>query len=184
LSPIRGFASQLQCSTDERRVRVNWHGCVVVSVVIGSLCSGVPSTAAETNATGAPMFSLAGGVGNSLGWLGVQGERHVREGRFSIFAGVGYGSTFDESPNASGTAAVAAGGRAFFGGRTHRFFVEGSVALIAREWWVDASGTEQQADRYGPGLQVGYQLLSRKGITFMTSVGVGYAVGAHFDTTL
>src|SRR5687768_14627344 len=99
---------------------------MMASVVIASLSLAAPSTGQEPH-PGAPAFSLTGGVGNSLGWLGVQGERHLAEGRFSIFAGVGYAPPFDEPPAISGTIAVAGGGRAFLGGRKHRLFVEGSI---------------------------------------------------------
>lgn len=157
-------------------------GGVVASLMMSSLCLAVPCPGAETSSS-APLFSLTGGVGNSLGWFGVQGERYLRAGRFSIFGGVGYASNLDEPPDISGTIAVAGGGRAFFGGRKHRLFVEGSISLIGREWWVDEHGSEQEASRYGPGLQVGYQLLSGRGITFATSVGLGYAVGARSDNT-
>ena len=30
---------------------------------------------------------------------------------------------------------------------------------------------------YGPGLQIGYQYVAQKGLTIMTSIGAGYAVG-------
>jgi hypothetical protein len=158
---------------------------MVASVMLIWLCFvAAPSAPAESTSS-VPRLSLTGGVGNSLGWFGVQGEHYLREGRFSIFAGVGYATNFEEpsAPDISGTVAVAGGSRAFFGGRKHRLFVEGSISLVAREWWLDEHGSEHEASRYGPGLQVGYQLLSRKGVTFATSVGVGYAVGARSDST-
>ncbi len=163
------------------RHRVDLTACAIVS----ALCLGVPCVAAEAG-PGAPVFSVVGGVGNSLGWCGVLGERYLRDGRFSVFAGLGYAPMFEESqppPDTSGTLAAAGGGRAFFGGRKHRVFVETSVSLVSHEWWVDESGSTQQADRYGPGLQIGYQLLTGRGVTLATSVGVGYAVDSRYGST-
>jgi hypothetical protein len=120
-------------------------------------------------------------VGNALGWVGVQGERYLRDGRLSLFVGVGYAPAFDEDPNMPTGIAAAAGCRAYFGGGKHRVFLEGSVSQINREWWLDAGGSLEQARRYGPGVQVGYQLVSSGGFTFVSSAGVGYAVGAKSD---
>jgi len=154
---------------------------VAASLAIGLLCIA-PCARAEPSLS-PPKFSVTGGVGNSLGWFGVQAEPYFGDGRFSIFGGLGYAPPLDEPESASGTIAVAGGGRVFFGGRLYRLFIEGSISLIGLESLSTVDGSSQQASRYGPGLQVGFQLLSGKGVTIVGSVGVGYAVGAHSDKT-
>jgi hypothetical protein len=37
-----------------------------------------------------PVVSVTVGVGNALGWTGLQAERYLAEGRASAFAGLGY----------------------------------------------------------------------------------------------
>ena len=157
---------------------------VTAVVVIGALSlRGIPCRAAEPTPGAAPSFSLTGGVGNALGWYGAQAERYVADGRASFFGGLGYAYSPDKPPDVSGAIAGAGGCRAFFGGRKHRFYIEGSVSLLLREWTVDESGSMRGGSRYGPGLQVGYQLVSRKGVTLSTSAGVGYAMGAVTEST-
>jgi hypothetical protein len=55
------------------------------------------------------------------------------------------------------------------------------VSELAREWWVVTGNAIEQAHRYGPGAQLGYQLILTSGLTFAGSVGVGYAVGARLE---
>jgi hypothetical protein len=183
LAQSLGAAADAARSTDcdrggVMRRRAGIAGCVIVGV----LCASVPCTAGESRENAA-LFSVTGGLGNAVGGLGVQGERYWRDGRLSVFVGVGYVPGSDEEPNLPTGLAAAAGCRTFFGGRKHRVFVEGSVSQVAGEWWVEANGSLEQARRYGPGVQVGYQLITGRGLTLASSVGVGYAVGAKYDKT-
>lgn len=130
-----------------------------------------------------PKVSLVGGIGNSLGWLGIQGERHFEKGRWSCFVGMGYTPEGEEHmgqqrPAPTGVT-LAAGGRLFSGGIKHRFFAEASVSQI--EWGSNYSSTGEYSTkrRYGPGLQLGYQRIADRGFTLMGSAGVGYAVGSE-----
>ena len=59
---------------------------LIAWAVAAAVWIGRPPAAAST----APAYSVAGGAGNALGWYGMQGERYMRDGRFSVFAGVGY----------------------------------------------------------------------------------------------
>ena len=36
------------------------------------------------------LITVTAGSGNSMGWLGLQGERYLRSDRFSVFGGIGY----------------------------------------------------------------------------------------------
>lgn len=148
--------------------------------ITGTLCVGTARAAVAAERPTAH-FSVTGGVGNALGWVGVQGERYLRDGRLSVFVGVGYAPAFSDDPNLPTGIAAAAGCRAYFGGAKHRVFLEGSISQIKVEWWQYAGGSIEQARRYGPGLQAGYQLISGGGFTFVASAGVGYAVGANSE---
>ncbi len=127
----------------------------------------------EHESAGTRSATLLAGVGHSLGWLGVQGEKHFHNDRLSVFAGVGLG--LQKERPASGVA-LAGGMRAYGAGTQGRRFVELSVSKIGD--WSSPQGapTESRAQVYGPGLQVGYQRISRGGFTLVLSLGVGYAV--------
>jgi len=124
---------------------------------------------AETPA--ARLTSVTAGFGNSMGWLGLQGERYLRSDRFSVFGGIGYVPASD--PGDSSGAAFAGGIRAFTGGTRHRGFLEFSVSQLTTH----LACFEECHDHYGPGVQAGYQYVSRRGLTALASVGVGYAPG-------
>jgi hypothetical protein len=145
-----------------------------------ALCIPRSSVAADRTV---PVFSVTLGVGNSLGWTGLQGEYYLKNGRVSPFLGLGYVIGSGADGNLPTGVAAAAGIRVFSGGRRHRAFFEGSVSEVRREWWVEPSGSIEQAHRYGPGAQVGYQFLKSSGLTFTASAGVGYAVGALSEST-
>jgi hypothetical protein len=72
----------------------------------------------------------------------------------------------------------AGGARIYTRGQHHRLFTELSVSQIRTEWVTVDGQTFPGARRYGPGVQVGYQYISRNGLTGLASIGVGYAVGA------
>ena len=122
----------------------------------------------------ARVATLLGGVGNAMGWLGVQGERYVGTGRLALFAGLGYVVGVQER-QATGVA-VAAGVRAYTQGIRHRGFLELSISQVAAEIAPEGSATRGEARPYGPGLQVGYQYVSRGGFTVLLSGGLAYAI--------
>ncbi|MGH7631523.1 MAG: hypothetical protein ACREOF_19475 [Gemmatimonadales bacterium] len=128
------------------------------------LVAWAPVLAAQADAPRRRRFTLLTGVGNSLGWFGAQGERYFAGDRLSVFGGLGY--TPDVDANASGIT-VAAGLRGFTAGGKHRAFVELGISQIAVQ-----SGIDRRL--YGPGLQAGWQFVSRGGFTVMTSAGLGY----------
>lgn len=109
------------------------------------------------------------GLGNSMGWLGGQGEYYLAAGRVSLFAGLGY--TPDWDYNRSGLA-LAGGVRGYSAGSNHRVFVEASVSQVAVQRGGPLSpGTESY---YGPALLLGYQFVSAGGFTAVGSAGAGY----------
>jgi hypothetical protein len=116
-------------------------------------------------------YTATAGVGNSMGWFGVQGERYLLDERISIFAGVGWTPSVD--PGHGSRPSFAAGLRSFTSGARHRLFVEGSASQVVRS----TGGAADGGPYYGPGLQAGYQFVSRGGFTFMASIGAGYALG-------
>ncbi len=125
----------------------------------------VPVLAAQAEAPGPRRYTVLTGVGNSLGWFGGQAERYFAGDRLSIFGGLGYTPPLDGIPSG---VTVAGGARAFTGGSKHRGFLELSVSQVA----VEQGYRERRL--YGPGLQAGWQFVSRGGFTILTSAGFGY----------
>lgn len=124
------------------------------------------------------------GVGNDLGWLGIQAERYFLGERLSAFGGLGYTPEIDQDDPTGVT--VAAGFRGFTPGRNHRGFLGLSVSQVAIETTTEpttpGSPAVVEGNRlYGPGIQVGYQYTADRWFTAMISAGVGYPVGAEFD---
>jgi hypothetical protein len=115
--------------------------------------------------------SVTAGVGNAMGWFGAQGEHYLGDERVSLFVGLGYTPRFDQH-NTRGLT-FAGGLRGFTGGDKHRAFLEGSVSQL----FVESGPLGASRRLYGPGVQAGYQFVSRGGFTFMTSLGLGYAPG-------
>ena len=113
--------------------------------------------------------SFLAGVGNAMGWLGVQGEKYLGSGRVSLFGGLGYTPSVLEG-DATGVT-VAGGVRGYTAGVRHRGFLELSVAQIE----VEQSCFAHCRRPYGPGLQAGYQYVANGGFTASLSGGVGYA---------
>ena len=120
---------------------------------------------------GERMVSLTAGVGNAMGWFGAQGERYFLDERLSIYAGLGYTPSLDPGDPHGPTFAL--GFRGYTTGAKHRLFFEGSASQVM----VTSAGADGGERIYGPGLQVGYQFVSRGGFTLMTSVGQGYGLG-------
>jgi hypothetical protein len=116
-------------------------------------------------------MTVTAGAGNAMGALGLQAERYVRHERFSLFGGIGYWPRVDAA-DAAGVA-LAAGMRLFTTAPTHRGFVEFSVSALA----ADVDCFDDCHIHYGPGVQVGYQFVARRGFTALASTGVGFAPG-------
>jgi hypothetical protein len=117
-----------------------------------------------------PSVTVLAGVGNAMGWFGAQAERYVARGRLSGFAGLGYTPSWD--PGDPSGVTVAGGLRGFTRGRRHRGLLELSVCQVA----VYTSSLGNDARRYGPGVQAGYQYVSRGGFSFLVSLGLGYSI--------
>jgi hypothetical protein len=96
--------------------------------------------------------TVTAGIGNTMGWLGLQGERYFVHERLSAFLGFGYTPSIDQE---------------------HRGF----LALCVSQLFVESGFTEDPSRLYGPGVEAGYQFASRGGFTFMIGPGLGYAPG-------
>jgi hypothetical protein len=140
------------------------------------LAMGLTIPASSTAQTAAPspiplpVVTLTGGVGNAMGWFGVQGERYFSQGRLSAFGGLGY--TPERDTYAPSGVTVAVGMRGYTAGRKSRGFAELSACQVAT-----LSDPVEPKRFYGPCAQLGYQFASRGGFTFLVSTGVGYALG-------
>jgi hypothetical protein len=135
------------------------------------LAMGPAMLAAQATAPGPRQATLLTGVGNSLGWFGAQGETYFAGDRLSAFAGLGYTPNMDGNPSG---VTLAGGLRGFTGGHTHRGFLELSVSQIA-------VGYGEHVRLYGPGLQAGWQYVTRGGFTVMASGGVGYILVSNIS---
>jgi len=122
-------------------------------------------------------MTVTGGFGNSLGILGFQGERYLKQGRMSIFVGLGYSFETGEIGLLPTGVAGAAGLRLFTPGLKHRAFLEASVSELAKRAPTYGLEPVEAARSYGPGIQLGYQLVTRSGFTLAASAGAGYAPG-------
>lgn len=119
-----------------------------------------------------PLVTVTAGVGNAMGWLGLQAERYFVHGRVSAFGGLGYTPSADVYDPEGIT--LAAGIRGYTAGLKHRAFAEASACQVGT-----LSDPEHPRRFYGPCGQLGYQFASRGGFTFLASLGVGYALGAE-----
>jgi hypothetical protein len=131
-----------------------------------------PLLSAQALPTALPrVITVTAGVGNAMGWFGAQGEHYLADERVSLFAGLGYTPEFERGNKRGVT--FAGGLRGFTAGEKHRAFLEGSISQVVVETGLFGTGRRF----YGPGVQGGYQFVSRGGFTFMASVGLGYAPG-------
>jgi hypothetical protein len=119
-----------------------------------------------------PLVTVTAGLGNAMGWLGIQGERYLNHGLLSVFGGLGYMPKVDAYDPEGIT--LAAGIRGYTAGLRHRGFAEASACQVAT-----LSDPEEPRRFYGPCGQLGYQYAARGGFTFLLSAGVGYALGAQ-----
>ena len=139
---------------------------LVVLLFLGSL----PALMAQDSAARRRIATVTAGIGNTMGWLGAQGERYFAHERLSAFVGLGYTPVRDSGDPSGPT--FAAGLRGFTPGVKHRGFLALCVAQLAVE-----TGTDDPGRQYGPGLEAGYQFASLGGFTVMLGAGVGYAPG-------
>ena len=119
-----------------------------------------------------PVVTVTAGLGNAMGWLGMQGERYLAHGLLSVFGGLGYTPKVDAYDPEGIT--LAAGVRGYTAGLRHRGFAEASACQVGM-----VSDPEEPRRFYGPCGQLGYQYAARGGFTFMVSAGAGYALGAQ-----
>ena len=144
----------------------------IVPLLVAMLLLGSPAALVGQEATvGSRIATVTAGIGNTMGWLGLQGERYFARERLSAFVGLGYTPSIDEGDPSGPTFAV--GVRGFTTGVKHRGF----LALSVSQLFVESGGGEDASRLYGPGLEAGYQFASRGGFTFMIGLGAGYAPG-------
>lgn len=135
---------------------------------------------AQTDVAGAdgrPWLTVTAGLGSAMGWAGLQAETYFRNGRISVFGGVGHASGFDDAGEVPGHysgAAFAGGLRVYTKTTRHRGFLEFSDSVIAV---LEQCGSDCRSF-YGPGVQAGYQFLARRGFTATASIGYGYSPSA------
>jgi len=145
---------------------------IAVLVLVGNSVLQAQEEIAERRAT------VTFGIGNSMGWLGGQGELYLGGERVSAFVGLGYTPDWDN--NASGIT-FAGGVRGYTRGQKHRGFGELSVVQVAVQKGSSAfPGTKRY---YGPALLAGYQYSSLGGFTAVVSAGAGVIAGEPSSTT-
>lgn len=150
---------------------------LATSCLTGSLSSQALSSAPSTELRTA---TFTFGAGNSAGWFGLRGEKYFTNDRLSVSGGLGYTPGIDEHEAAGLTMALAA--RGYTPGRYHRGFVELSFSQVQIEGRHTSGGHAYWAGRYGPGLQLGYQLVTRGGLTVDVSAGAGYSLGGRANS--
>jgi hypothetical protein len=150
----------------------------VVFAVLSFAACAVPAAAQQAAIPEGRSATVTVGFGNAMGWLGGQGEKYFSGGRLSAFGGIGYVPDLSEEDEQSASGlGVAAGLRGYTPGRVHRGFAELSVSCVSSESVPDGLPADDLSLRYGPGLQIGYQRVSRGGFTLTLSTGVGFVVG-------
>ena len=150
--------------------------CLAIAAAALGAPAGWAQAPDDTPASLAPrQWTVAAGLGNSMGWFGMQGERHDGRNRASAFVGIGYTPAIDAGDPSGVT--FAAGVRGFTPGERHRGFLELAVSQIAID---DGAGRGRY---YGPALQAGYHYTARHGFTFLLSGGVGRALGVDEAVT-
>lgn len=127
-------------------------------------------------------YNLSGytGIGNSLGWFGIQAEKYLSDGKYSAFGGFGYYPS--DHISTSGGTAFAVGFRIFSEVSNQRYFGEASYSMLAYRGIYFGNDIKY----YGPGAQIGYQVIGDgrqsflslvlpEGLTLLASAGLGYA---------
>jgi hypothetical protein len=148
---------------------------LVTMVTATSLAGQAPAPAPDVKPRAA---TITLGIGNSNGWFGLRGEKYFSGDRLSLTAGLGYTPASDGYEAAGVTGSV--GARGYTGGRRHRGFAELSITQVQVETRFTELGEGYWSGRYGPGIQLGYQLVTGGGLTFEVSGGLGYAMGSHW----
>jgi hypothetical protein len=174
-----GFRVGDEAIGQARRLRAAQPEVLLVSLLV--LMSPIGAFAQQPSAAssdpGGPTVTVTAGAGNAMGVVGAQAERYLKGGRMSLFGGIGYLPRID--PGDPTGVSAAGGARLYTSGRRHRAFVEASVSEILSETLVAQGVVLRQSRRFGPGVQVGYQFVSRRGITGILSLGAGVPVGAE-----
>jgi len=140
----------------------------LIALVVLLLLGSAPLIAQEVPER---VATVTAGIGNNMGWLGLQGERYFAHERLSAFLGLGYTPSIDSGDPAGPTFAL--GLRGYTTGVKHRGF----LALGVSQLFVESGVGEDGSRLYGPGLEAGYQFASRGGFTVVLGAGVGYAPG-------
>lgn len=166
--PSRPMASQFNA--------MNRLGRCALAMSLALLPGPAAAQDRETQATLG--VTLLAGLGNDFGWLGTQVSAPVRPRR-ALFAGVGYTPALDEGDPSGIT--FAAGLRGFSRGTRHRGLLEIGVTQIVVETSVTPLAGVRGRRLYGPSAQLGYQYISRGGLTALVTVGVGYTVSSPLN---
>jgi hypothetical protein len=143
----------------------------IAPAVVLLLLGSTPALAGQDTAAPRRIATVTAGIGNTMGWLGLQGERYFAHERLSAFVGAGYTPSIDPGDPSGPTFAL--GVRGFTTGVKHRGF----LALSVSQLFVETGFAENPSRLYGPGLEAGYQFASRGGFTVMAGLGLGYAPG-------
>lgn len=143
----------------------------IAPVVALLVCGSPPALMAQDAGVPQRIATVTAGLGNTMGWLGLQGERYFARERLSAFVGLGYTPGIDQGDPSGPTFAL--GVRGFTTGVKHRGF----LALSVSQLFVENGPADDRSRLYGPGVEAGWQFASRGGFTVMLGVGVGYAPG-------
>ena len=130
----------------------------MVLIALPTVLASQEAQPASPAPLGSRKVTAIAGIGNAMGWFGIQGERYFARERFSVFAGLGY-TLADVEGDPSG-ATFAVGARGFTAGLKHRGFLELSISQIA----IRAAVFDDGDRYYGPGLQAGYQFVQLDGL--------------------
>src|SRR5687768_8479774 len=120
-----------------------------IAPLVVLLLSGSPLAPLMGQEATAPrrVATVTAGIGNTMGWLGLQGERYFAHERLSAFLGLGYTPSIDEGDPSGPTFAL--GFRGFTPGVKHRGF----LALCVSQIVVESGFTEDPSRLYGPGVE-------------------------------
>ena len=146
----------------------------IAPLVLLLLLGSQPALVGQETTAKQRIATVTAGIGNTMGWLGVQGERYFADERLSAFLGLGYTPVRDSGDPSGPTFAL--GFRGFTRGVKHRGFLALCVAQLAVE-----TGTDDPGRQYGPAVEAGYQFASLGGFTAMLGAGLGYAPGMPDD---
>ena len=98
----------------------------IAPVVALLVCGSPPALMAQDAGVPQRIATVTAGLGNTMGWLGLQGERYFARERLSAFVGLGYTPGIDQGDPSGPTFAL--GVRGFTTGVKHRGFLALSVS--------------------------------------------------------